>query len=218
MESTRSYPLYWPEGWPRTDPRQIKSARFGDHSVRKGRESLANQVRLFGGTDLIISSNLELRLDGNPRSNQKQPADRGVAIYFKRQGQDVALACDAYTTVEDNLWALCRTLDAMRQIERDGSPSLINRAFRGFAALPDPNQRDWWEVLGVSRTASEDEIRAAYRQLVRKYHPDSNPGDDVAAENFHQVQRAYELAIGKKYPGRAQELPSTRVIQRKDRL
>jgi len=172
-------------------------ARFDDHSVAEGRRTVADQVRLFGGKDLIISSNLELRLDGNPRSNQKQPMDRGVAIFFKRQGQDMALACDVYSTVEDNLWALCRTLDALRQIERDGSPSLINRAFKGFAALPDPDARKWWEVLNVHETASNPDIRTAYLSLAKKYHPDTgdNGGDPVM---FNQVQRAYDLAMGKR--------------------
>ena len=195
MESTRAYPLYWPEGWPRAQSAQIKRARFGDHSVAEGRKVVADQVRLFGGRDLIISSNLELRLDGNPRSNQRQPGDRGVAIFFKRAGVDVALACDIYTTVEDNLWALCRTLDALRQIERDGSPSLINRAFKGFAALPDPNQREWWEVLNVARTAGDEEIKRAYFGLAKKYHTDNQETGN--ADLFRQVQQAYELATGR---------------------
>src|SRR5690349_8061618 len=123
MDSIRSYPLYWPEGWPRAKAHEIKRSLFGDHSVKEGVTMANNEVRLFGGRDLIISSNLELKLDGLPKSNQRQPTDRGVAIFFKRNGQDMALACDIYTTVEDNLWALYRTLAALRQIERDGSPS-----------------------------------------------------------------------------------------------
>jgi hypothetical protein len=195
MESTRAYPLYWPEGWPRSGFHKL--AKFGDHSVKQSREVLADQVRLFGGSELIISSNLQLTLDGNPRSNQSQPDDRGVAIFFKRHGEAMALACDIYSTVEDNFWALCRTLDALRQIERDGSPSLINRAFKGFAALPDPDAREWWEVLNVARTANNGEIRTAYLQLAKKYHPDTgeNGGDAVM---FDQVQKAYDLAMGKK--------------------
>lgn len=192
--STRSYPLYWPESWPRTTQNQVKRARFGDHTVHEGRRVLADQVRLFGGSELIISSNLELRLDGNPRSNQKQPADRGVAVFFKRKGEDMALACDVYSTVEDNLWALCRTLDALRQIERDGSPSLINRAFKGFAALPDPNDRKWWDVLGVPATASDAEIDQAHIRLAKQYHPDMQGGNN---ELFIQVQQAYEAAKGR---------------------
>lgn len=193
-ESTRAYPLYWPEGWPRTEPYKIKKAQFKDRSVFQGRRELAWEVRRFGGKDLIISSNLELKLDGTPRSNQRQPADRGVAIFFQRNKIDMALACDVYSTVEDNLWALCRTLDALRQIERDGSPALINRAFKGFAALPDPDAREWWEVLNVPRTASDEEIRRAYIGLAKQHHPDAG-GDPLM---FDQLQKAYDLANGKK--------------------
>lgn len=192
-QSTRAFPLYWPDGWPRTEARKVKRAQFKDRSVFTGRKTLVEEVRRFGGLELIISSNLELRLDGNPRSNQRQPTDCGVAIYFKRNRQDMALACDVYSTVEDNLWALCRTLDALRQIERDGSPALINRAFKGFAALPDPDAREWWEELNVLSTASNDEIRKAYIALAKQYHPDA--GGDAAM--FHRVQRAYELAMGR---------------------
>lgn len=191
MESTRAYPLYWPEGWPRST--YHKQAKFGNYSIRKCREEIARQVALFDGTGLIISTNLELRTsDGLPRSNQRQPDDRGAAIFFKRAGVDVALACDVYTTIEDNLWALARTLDALRQIERDGSPSLINRAFKGFAALPDPDARDWWDVLQVSRTAGREEIRAAYWRLAKMYHTDNKDTGDL--EKFKQIQMAYELA------------------------
>ena len=117
--STRAYPLYWPESWPRTDGNKIKRAQFKDRSVFTARRELENEVRKFGGLKLIISSNLKLNLDGTLRSGQKQPADKGVAVFFERKNEPMALACDVYSTVEDNLWALVRTLEALRQIERD---------------------------------------------------------------------------------------------------
>ena len=54
-------------------------------------------------------------------------------------------------------------------------------------------KQDYYELLGVSRKAPVKEIRAAYRKLARKYHPDLNPGDKTAEEKFKQIQEAYEV-------------------------
>ena len=54
-------------------------------------------------------------------------------------------------------------------------------------------KQDYYELLGVPRKAAVKDIRAAYRKLARKYHPDLNPGDKSAEEKFKQIQEAYEV-------------------------
>ena len=55
------------------------------------------------------------------------------------------------------------------------------------------DKRDYYEVLGVSRSASESEIKKAYRKLAKQYHPDTNPGDKVAEAKFKEASEAYEV-------------------------
>ena len=55
------------------------------------------------------------------------------------------------------------------------------------------SERDYYEVLGVSRDASGDEIKKAFKKLAIKFHPDRNPGDEAAVENFKEASEAYDV-------------------------
>lgn len=59
--------------------------------------------------------------------------------------------------------------------------------------MADQNKRDYYEVLGVEKNASDTEIKKSYRKLAMKYHPDQNPGDKTAEEKFKEVNEAYEV-------------------------
>ena len=54
-------------------------------------------------------------------------------------------------------------------------------------------KRDYYEVLGVDKSADADALKKAYRQLAKKYHPDANPGDETAAEKFKEASEAYSV-------------------------
>ena len=54
-------------------------------------------------------------------------------------------------------------------------------------------KRDYYEVLGVSKGASDSEIKSAYRKLAKKYHPDMNPGDKEAEAKFKEASEAYAV-------------------------
>jgi molecular chaperone DnaJ len=54
-------------------------------------------------------------------------------------------------------------------------------------------KRDYYEILGVSRTATPDELKKAYRKLAIQFHPDKNPGDKASEEKFKEASEAYEV-------------------------
>ena len=55
------------------------------------------------------------------------------------------------------------------------------------------SKRDYYEVLGVTKSASTDEIKKAYRKVAMQFHPDRNPGDKAAEEKFKEAASAYEV-------------------------
>jgi DnaJ-domain-containing protein 1 len=207
-EDITNYPLSWPVNQPRTKPYERERARFGTrgglnyggnyvsghkHTISESARELEQEIRRMGGSDMIISSNLKVKANGLPYSGQRTPEDPGVAVYFKWHDRDLVFACDKWLTIEDNLWAIVKHIEALRGQERWGVGSL-DQAFAGYAQLPDPDALQWWQVLHISPNANNEEIRRAYLQLAKQNHPDAG-GDAIV---FDQVQKAYDLAMGKK--------------------
>ena len=209
---TQTFPLSWPDGWPRTPGHLRKRAHFkkGERqysqygstsymgykqlSIADATTRVLGELEKLGVEygDAIVSTNLHLRLDGLPRSGQPEPTDPGVAVYWQRgKGQRQVMAIDRYDRVADNLAAIAATLEAMRAIERHGGAQILERAFTGFVVLPAPKAPH--EVLGVPPNASPDDIRAAYKRLALKTHPDTGGSTDA----FHAVQQAYEAMTGR---------------------
>lgn len=176
------YPLTWPAGWPRTPTWKRGHSPFKVTPDQAYRELMQELCRL-GARDVIISSNLKLRQDGAPYATQPRNDDEGIAVYFRRKGQDVVLACDKFAKREANMRAITKTIDAIRGIERWGSSDMMERAFTGFTALPAPGgTAHWRDVLDPA------DPEASYRRLRAQHHPDRGG----SADEFNAVQHAWE--------------------------
>ena len=174
---TQAFPLHWPEHWPKTPPHKRARSKF-DTPLVTARDELLRELRLMGATHIVISSYLQLRQDGLPYANQRQPDDPAVAVWFYWRGEQRCIPCDRWDRVQDNINAIRHTVAAMRGVERWGTGEMLKRTAHVFDALPPPDaSRHWHQVLGVSPHATESEIRAAYRQRATQWHPDHPDGD-----------------------------------------
>ncbi|QDU67678.1 J domain-containing protein [Engelhardtia mirabilis] len=192
FEPTAS-PLEWPAGWVRTT--SPTRARFDDRlTVAAALSVLRAELDRLGASGVVISSNLQLRLDGLPRSGQGEPRDPGAAVYFRLKGKPHVLACDRWSRVAWNLRAISKHIEALRGMDRWGVGSL-ERVFTGYQALPAPasavSLRSWWDVLGVERSATTEQVQAAYRALARERHPDAGGSDAL----FSELGRARSEAL-----------------------
>ena len=195
-ETITAYPLSWPVAWKRTKRENIRRSRFGTYnkppSTHKGTQTLLNELRLLGAQDVIISTNLRLRNDGLPYSDQREPDDSGAAVYFNLDKKPRVLACDAWRTVGENLYAIAKHVEALRGQERWGVGTL-DQAFTGYAALPAETGTHWTTVLGLDAAATRDDINAKARAIImrEKLHPDV--GGDRAA--YDKIIRARDDAL-----------------------
>lgn len=174
-----AFPLCWPPGRERT--RWPEHSRF-QVTPGEARGRLLEEIRMLGGTDVILSTNMELRLDGLPYANRKiRNDDHGVAVYFTYKKKQHCFACDKWNRIQDNMRAIQKTIEALRGIARWGTGDMMERAFTGFEALPAPTQ--WFDVLGVqSAGCSRDDIDAAYRKKAMTCHPDRGGSEAQMAE------------------------------------
>lgn len=187
--AVNAYPLSWPTGWQRTMPGWRRRAAFGKVREKQGfggtykskgeitlneaRNRVIRELSLLGAENEILSTNLQLRLDGWPKGGQAQPSDPGAAIYFDYEGKATVLACDRWDRVEDNITALAKHIEAMRGMDRWGVGT-VAQAFIGYQALPAPDP--WWKTLGLDGPTSDASIiRSAYAIASKTAHPD-RPG------------------------------------------
>lgn len=186
-------PLAWPSGWNRTlNPITSRFGKWNNKvSIAKAADFVLEELARMAIPEykVIISTNLRYRNDGRPYSNQKEPDDKGVAVWWMDERQQKVIALDQYDRIADNLYAIGKTIQAMRSIERWGGSEILNRTFTGFTALPDNSKMTWREVLkycGDSLAGATD----AYRKARSCAHPDTGGSDQL----FKDVQEAWEQA------------------------
>jgi hypothetical protein len=181
---TSAYPLQWPPGWPRTPATersrgyQFKEAggEYGKKFVTldRARRLLREELALLGAADVVVSSN------HRTGASATVGGDHGVALYFTLNGRQMAMACDRFDNRPANMRSLGLAIEAMRQLERHGGGSMMERAFTGFAALPPP--RSCWDLLGIDPGASPETVKAAFRAKAMESHPDRGGNNiDMAA-------------------------------------
>jgi hypothetical protein len=202
------YPLSWPAGWKRTPYHQRRAAAFSKRvqsaqsqwkrserlDVGDGLDRLLGELKRLGASNAIISSNLRLRNDGLPYAQQaKTLDDPGVAVYFKLAGKPRVLACDRWNSAADNMAAIAGHIEAIRACDRYGVGSM-EQAFAGYTALPPDASTDWWLVLGVTASATRDQIDEAYRRLAREAHPDAGGSHD-AMSRLNAARDAAKKAV-----------------------
>lgn len=177
-----NYPLQWPGKVPRT--KTPESSRF--------RTSLFDALNNVEESLELLAKDSGKKIDNisftsNVTLGQMHPDDPGVCVYFDWGGNQMCVPVDRYETPEENLQAIYHLIEADRTKLRHGGYEFVMAEKRGdMAMLPDPNQRDWREVLGINGETSLEEVRKKYKQLAKQHHSDRG-GDDQTMAIINQA-------------------------------
>lgn len=187
-----AYPLQWPLGYKQTKDWQRKESRFSQ-TPDKVQNYLRGELNRLGTTNTVVSTNIPLRRDGYFYSDMamakiKEP---GAAVYFRYQGKDIVMCCDQYLTVTENVYAIAKSINAIRDMERWGVSDFLERTFAGFKAIPEKVKRNIKEILLLSANAGSDEVKKAYKEKLFLVHPDKGGRRD----DFDELQAAYQEYI-----------------------
>lgn len=172
-KTIQAYPLKWPQGWPRTG--KPERARFENYSLAYVRGHLIAELNRLGARDIIISSDIPLRLDGLPRSSYRRLDDEGVTVYFKLDKIDQCLPCDRWNNIIHNIWAITKSIEALRGLSRWGAKDIVKTAFTGFRALPFHAELE--DFGGTTENyfrycKNLDDIKDVFKQKANLLHPD----------------------------------------------
>lgn len=180
------FPLQWLPQQPRTKIRKI--ARFGKHNPSESGDHLINELIRLGAKHIVISSNLQMRQRGDGFYANQKVDEAGVVVYFNLKGKSKAMACDRWTKVEHNIWALFCSIQAIRGLERWGGSEFLDGLFTGFKALPAPDVIIQSNIIYFSDCITELDIKKKFYKLSKELHPDL--GGNL--NQFIEMKRQYE--------------------------
>ena len=196
----QAYPLSWPIQRPRIPSLKRCDARFTSRASTGAKTAktmtqaigmLYDELKRLKAGFIVVSTNIELRLDGQPRTDRRAPEDPGAAVYFKFRTRDHVLACDAWKRVEDNIYAIALHIQALRGQERWGVGTL-EQAFAGYKLLPAffAPPRPWQEVLNFEpgQCITTLQIKTRYRDLAAARHPDAPGGSHDAMTELNRAR------------------------------
>ncbi len=232
-----AYPLHWPVGWPRTKHYARHDSRFGRNiTFARSLDDLNLELDRFSARNVVLSTDVPVRIDGLPFTRHAQPNDPGAAVYFIRRDEPLVIACDSYLRTWENVRAIAKTVEAMRAISRHGASQLLERAVSGFKQLGEgevaddtPPPEPWWEVfaigdagIGVDQLktiiARPDHmmrgpllkmIEAIFREKIRDAHPDTGGTAEETARLAGAIERARtDLGrVSDKHPPKTKDAP-----------
>lgn len=197
QQSMNESDIDWPVGFERTPAgERTRNNRF-EKTLRQSIDDLVADLERVGVDDWRLDTGAQHQKQ-NPRYPyaNASPDDPGAVVRWSMDGEQYAVACDAYSRLRDNIRSMFLYVREKRKMEdrpvETGESEFANARLPsgdGDIVAADPPAH---KVLGVSQDASEDEIKQAYRERVKETHADQG-GD---SEAFKRVQRAKETLLG----------------------
>jgi hypothetical protein len=172
------------------------TSRFAERSIRDVLSELSLELERFGAAEGPTVT-VNLKLNNARKIGFELAPNRGespaASVWFSKDGKSRVIAIDRYCFQVDNLWAICRTISAWRQIERDGGPEVLSQVMSSFRELPPPPTTPGypWSVLGIDPTDDREEIAEAFKERAMVCHPDHGG----SGEAMRQLLSARDAAL-----------------------